>query len=64
LLKVKIINNINFKIERRQEAINIANEKVNHIKFGSGVITDIEEHKILVQFKDNVGAKAFLYPEA
>jgi hypothetical protein len=63
-LKVKIINNINFKIERRQETINIANAKVNRIKFGLGIITDVEEHKILVQFKDNIGVKAFLYPEA
>lgn len=44
--------------------MNIANEKVNHIKFGSGVITEVGEHKILVQFQDNVGVKAFLYPEA
>ena len=44
--------------------MNIENEQVNHIKFGSGVITGVEEYKILVQFQDNLEIKAFLYPEA
>ena len=31
--------------------MNIENEQVNHIKFGLGVITGVEEYKILVQFQ-------------
>lgn len=42
----------------------IINEKVKHSKFGVGVITEVKEQKISVQFEDNVGTKAFLYPEA
>jgi len=44
--------------------MNIKNEQVNHIKFGSGVITEVEGDKILVQFQDDLGVKAFAYPEA
>ncbi len=44
--------------------MNIENEQVNHIKFGSGVITEVEGDKILVQFQDDLGVKAFAYPEA
>lgn len=44
--------------------MNIKNEQVNHIKFGLGVITEVEGDKILVQFQDDLGVKAFAYPEA
>ena len=42
----------------------LINKRVNHIKYGAGVITEVEEHVIRVQFKDPIGIKAFLYPEA
>ncbi|MBU3142387.1 hypothetical protein [Clostridium sp. CF012] len=44
--------------------MNIVNERVEHIIFGFGVITEIENNKIWVQFQDNIGRKVFLYPEA
>jgi hypothetical protein len=31
--------------------------------FGSGVITEVKDHKILVQFQDEIGTKLFLFPE-
>lgn len=42
----------------------IVNERVEHIKFGFGVITEVKDHRIWVQFQDMIGTKAFLYPEA
>lgn len=42
----------------------ILNESVEHIIFGFGVITEIKNNKILVQFQEDIGTKAFLYPEA
>lgn len=42
----------------------LENESVEHVTFGSGVITEAKDHKIRVQFKDEVGTKLFLYPEA
>ena len=42
----------------------IVNEKVEHIEFGSGVITEVRDNKIWVQFQDKIGTKIFLYPEA
>lgn len=42
----------------------IVNERVEHIKFGFGVITEVKDHRIWVQFKDMIGTKVFLYPEA
>lgn len=42
----------------------VLNEKVEHIVFGSGVITEVNDHMIRVQFQDEVETKAFLYPEA
>lgn len=42
----------------------ILNEIVEHIKFGSGVITELNGPKILVKFQDDIGTKMFLYPEA
>lgn len=37
---------------------------MEHIKFGLGVITEVNDDKIVVQFQDKIGTKAFLYPEA
>lgn len=42
----------------------LINEKVEHISFGLGIITEEESTKILVQFTDDIGNKAFRYPEA
>ena len=44
--------------------MNMVNEKVEHIIFGSGVITEIYDNKVIVQFKDNIGTKKFIYPDA
>lgn len=43
--------------------MNILNENVRHIMFGFGVITKVDDHRICVQFKDNIETKMFLYPE-
>ncbi|MDW8799968.1 hypothetical protein P8V03_02230 [Clostridium sp. A1-XYC3] len=40
------------------------NEVVEHIVFGSGVVTEAEDHMIWVKFQDEIGTKIFLYPEA
>lgn len=42
----------------------IVNESAEHIIFGFGVITEIKNNKIWVQFQENIGTKVFLYPEA
>jgi hypothetical protein len=42
----------------------LVNEKVEHINFGVGVVTEEKEHKIWVQFQEDIGQKIFLYPEA
>lgn len=42
----------------------IVHEGVDHIKFGLGVITEVNDDKIVVQFKDEIGIKIFPYPEA
>jgi hypothetical protein len=44
--------------------MNLVNEKVEHINFGLGVITEEKDHKIWVQFQEKIGEKIFLYPEA
>lgn len=44
--------------------MNLVNEKVEHINFGLGVITEEKDHKIWVQFQEKIGKKIFLYPEA
>jgi hypothetical protein len=44
--------------------MNIANERVEHIRFGVGIITESEGDRIVVKFQDDVGEKAFQYPEA
>ncbi len=42
----------------------LVNKKVDHIKFGRGVVTELSNHKIWVQFQNEIGTKVFLYPEA
>lgn len=42
----------------------IVNERVEHIFFGEGVITEANDNKICVQFGEDFGTKLFLYPEA
>lgn len=42
----------------------LLNEKVKHISLGFGVVTEIKDERIYVQFKDNIDVKAFLYPDA
>jgi hypothetical protein len=42
----------------------LVNEKVEHISYGIGVVTEEEGNKILVQFKEDIGSKTFLYPDA
>lgn len=44
--------------------MNLVNERVEHIMFGFGVITELKDHKIWVQFQDEIGTKVFLYPDA
>lgn len=43
--------------------MDLVNERVEHIKFGIGVIIEADDHKIAVQFQDMIGAKSFPYPE-
>ncbi|WP_251862211.1 hypothetical protein [Clostridium sp. Marseille-Q2269] len=42
----------------------ILNQNVKHSIFGVGVITGVKDHRISVKFKENIGTKIFLYPEA
>lgn len=45
--------------------MNFVNEKVEHINFGFGVITEVKDHRIYVQFQNNeIGDKVFQYPDA
>jgi hypothetical protein len=41
----------------------IVNESVEHVIFGSGVITEVNDNKIWVKFQDAIGIKVFLYPD-
>lgn len=43
--------------------MNLLNEKVEHNTFGFGVITEVNDNKICVQFGDNIGTKIFIYPD-
>lgn len=43
--------------------MDILNKKVKHITFGLGVITEVMEDKIVVEFQDDIGTKAFQYPD-
>lgn len=42
----------------------LVNQIVEHIKFGPGVIAEINDDKIVVHFKDKIGTKIFIYPDA
>lgn len=42
----------------------LKNEKVQHTNFGVGVITEEKDYIIWVQFQENIGVKAFVYPDA
>lgn len=42
----------------------LINEKVEHIKYGTGIIKEVKDNKLWVQFNDNIGTKVFLYPDA
>jgi hypothetical protein len=42
----------------------LVNERVEHISYGIGVVTEEKDNKIWVQFKDEAETKAFLYPDA
>jgi hypothetical protein len=42
----------------------LVNEKVEHISYGVGVVTEEKDNKIWVKFKDEAETKAFLYPDA
>lgn len=44
--------------------MNIVNERVEHIEFGTGVVTEQKDLKIWVEFQNSIGTKMFLYPEA
>jgi hypothetical protein len=41
----------------------LVNEKVDHVNFGLGVIKKVKEHKIWIQFEDELRTRIFLYPE-
>lgn len=43
---------------------NMVNEKVEHVTFGFGVVKEVQDNKIMVQFQDGIGIKLFLYPDA
>lgn len=43
--------------------MNILNEKVQHISFGAGIITEVKDQKIWVEFQKEIGTKVFLYPD-
>jgi len=44
--------------------MNLLNEEVRHIKFGTGIIKTDENGIIRVQFSEEFGEKAFIYPTA
>jgi len=44
--------------------MNLLNQSVEHITFGSGIITEVDANRISVQFQDDIGTKLFKYPEA
>jgi uncharacterized membrane protein len=39
--------------------MNIVNERVEHIMFGLGVITEVYDNKIVVQFQERLEQKYF-----
>jgi hypothetical protein len=44
--------------------MDLVNERVEHINFGIGVVTEVNDDKIAIQFQDEIGTKLFPYPEA
>lgn len=52
---------INFEEDQQ---MTLVNEKVKHISFGDGVITEEKDCKIWVQFQEEIGSKIFIYPDA
>lgn len=42
----------------------LVNEKVEHISYGFGTVTEHAGNKIFVQFTEGIGNKIFLYPDA
>ncbi|MDR7856525.1 hypothetical protein [Tissierella sp.] len=44
--------------------MNLLNESVEHIKFGSGIVKEMQDNKVLVDFQGDIGTKSFQYPEA
>lgn len=42
----------------------IISQKVNHLQFGEGVVTEQTEDHVRVQFAEQFGMKKFLYPAA
>lgn len=44
--------------------MNMLNERVEHNTFGIGVITEVNDNKIWVEFQDSIGTKIFLFPDA
>jgi hypothetical protein len=42
----------------------LVNEKVEHISYGFGIVTEEAGNKISVQFQEDIGCKTFIYPDA
>jgi hypothetical protein len=56
-----------FYIERKSEGgkcMNLINESVQHTKFGSGAIVDIEQGRVVVKFTEQQDKKSFIFPDA
>lgn len=44
--------------------MNLINENVQHTKFGSGIIVNLEEDKVHVKFAEQQEEKSFIFPDA
>ena len=44
--------------------MNIINEQVKHLKFGTGTVTAQDPSTVTVKFSEKYGSKKFLYPSA
>lgn len=44
--------------------MNLVNEKVQHVSFGIGIITEFEDGRLSVKFEEGMEAKIFLFPDA
>jgi hypothetical protein len=42
----------------------MVNERVEHIMFGLGIVTEAKDSKIWVKFEEPIGIKLFQYPDA